>query len=374
MSTVLASKEIAMISLRAFAFSIGITSSEISLLDIAQQVLPGGSTFSIQTMVQAGSGSPDPTNENFMILPIDLEGSGEYRANRFRIYFQAPFGQELSIPNLVFELGRIFTQVFNGFGPEVSGEGLEQNIAVAHCRPDKPFNGEDTLQFEFDIRVLFNHVNFPDVHDDWVGFVHQDPNLGFAVQTLKRQFIQANDAGFGIGVAEVLGALGFLVVNIFGGLAVAAMNRYHFLSGRRSWIIAKDTDARGPNFANAHPISSELQNLLDNRTRHTYVLETAAIERFSSWVVNLASVPGIGLGDIDQLLATIWTILLRNFVETNQFSVEIPTSDDIIRPTFGQSLRGVTWIQQSFGSKEECLAQDWVQDLLALHPGIADQF
>lgn len=359
-----------MLSLRAFFSSIGIDSSEISLLEVAQDVL-SGSTISIQAMVQAGSGSPDPTNENFKVLPIRLEGSGDYLVDRCRIYFEAPFGRELSVTNLVSELGRLFPQIFMGVGNEVNSSGLERNIATVFYRHDKTFNGEPTLQFEIDAQFL-GFLPAPDIHDDWVGFVHQETK-GFAVQTLKRNFIQANDAQFGQIVNSGFIITGSLPVAQVAGLLAEHINRFHFLAGRRSWIIATDVEARGPRFAASHPLSDLEQQLLDDRNIHTYVFETATINRFSSWVINLAEL-GFALGDFNGPTANLWTTLLRNFTDFNGFSVVTPNSESNLRPIFGNTLRGVTFIQESFSSESEMFAQDWVQDLLSLHPGIAQQF
>jgi hypothetical protein len=56
---------------------------------------------------------------------------------------------------------------------------------------------------------------------------------------------------------------------------------------------------------------------------------------------------------------------LANFRGFEQLDV-----NDGVYPRFSGQLRGVDFIQDSFSSKSECLAQDWVQDLLDLHPGI----
>lgn len=368
-----------MVSLQQFFSSIGIDSAQVSILDIAQQ-FDLDSSFSINQLIQVASGSPDPTNEDFRILPIEIDGSGDYRADRFRIYFRHPDGLfPLPVSNLVSELGRLFPQLLNGSGSEVDGLGLTQNVATTFYRFDKPFNSEPTLQFTADIRALFEFVNAPDLHDDWAGFTYQDSN-SFAVQTLKRNFTQANDALFGLLIAEVLGLTvgGAPVIPIGGGLVAGFLNRYHFLAGRRSWVIAQANQARGSNFIANNPIADVLQEAFQARlaeNQHIYVLETAAIDRFSSWVIDLADlVPGVVLSNMEQLVAEIWTILLTNFVKFMGFEPVTTNLSSTLYPHFSSELRDVRFIQASFNSRDECLSQGWVQDMLALHPGVAAQF
>lgn len=383
-----------MINLRNFFSAIDINLSESSLLAVAQK-FQLNSSFSVVELMQTASGSPDPTNQDFRVLPIATEGSGKYRADRFRIYFQHPTSLSLlSIPDLVSTLDRLFPQIFNGFGDEVSSAGLTPNIAKTFYHFDKRFNSEPTLKFTADIRTLFDFVDAPDLHDDWVGFVHQDQNVGFAVQTLKRNFSEVNDLFFALLVAEAIAFSlpggGGGVFPIGGGITSSYLNRFHFLAGRRSWVISQANQSRGSRFVANNPIPDFLQaatatNLANSQ--HIYMLETAAIDRFSSWVIGLADLGApVTLGNMEDLTARVWTTLLSNFVAFKGYTPGLSFAPAAsLYPEFPNELSnidnnlfidgsGVTFIQETFNTLDDCLAQDWVQDLLELHPGIRAQW
>lgn len=366
-----------MISLRAALTGVLGRNADLSLLAGAAELGFDGlfTARDFVASVETGSGQ-------FRFLPIESEGSGDYRADRFRIYFRADQFAALNVATEVNELGRLFPQFFNGSGSEVAHvEGLETNIATTFYRSDKPVNGEPTLQFSLDARVLFSFLDAPDLHDDWVGFIH-DNSSSFAVQTLKRNFTQANDVAFGAAAAIALTSAGAAAGASVGGLvgaaaganpiaglaagaAAAILNRYHFLAGRRSWRIGA-----------LPPIASPL---LPGSTARFYFLETAAVDRFSSWVIDMQAILGdAALGDVDQLTADLWIVMARNFPRVRGYVTDISAWTSEIAAVagvpFAERRRGVFMDQASFGSKQACLNTDWVQQILHDHPGIAGQF
>ena len=119
----------------------------------------------------------------------------------------------------------------------------------------------------------------------------------------------------------------------------------------------------------AHPVADPSAGLLDPSI---YVLETAAIDRFSSWVLDLIDwLPCVVLSDFTQMIAGLWATLLRNFVRYKGFE---PLAVSDVYPKWGTATGNVYFVQESFDTRNDCLAQDWVRDMLDLHPGIKQQF
>jgi hypothetical protein len=359
-----------MLSLRQLIASVlGPEAPALSLLQAAAQRGFDGSV----SMREFGAAAQSPDTGDFTLLWPASGGSGPWRADRFRIYF---FGPELALmptATQVTELGRLFPQIFNGQGSEVDALALTRNNATTFYRFDKQANGEPTLQFTFDARVLFQFVPAPDLHDDWVAFMQQDAG-GFCVQTLKRNFTQANDVEMGLAVLTAVGAAtpaAPLVANpltaVVGGITAGAVNRYHFLAGRRAWRIGL--------------LPAVFMPLAPHEPLHIYYLETAAIDRLSNWLVRLATATGqVGLGDVPSLVAHTWATLLNNWgahgAAAFSYDTDVAVWQDqiagVVGTPFSHSVGNVVFDQADFDSLQAMLAAPWVQALLAEHPALAD--
>src|SRR5262249_13928611 len=124
---------------------------------------------------------------------------------------------------------------------------LKSDVATVEFRKDRLFNNKTTLQFWGALKLLWGHVeaNFLPAHHDWVVQEWVDSRIGFTAQTLKRTFIDSDDAVAAAGVQGALGIPGtpgfVLGLNPFvrvGSTVLAVdVNRHHFLAGRRSWRI-----------------------------------------------------------------------------------------------------------------------------------------
>ncbi len=260
----------------------------------------------------------------FDVLNIHNDGDGPYRVNRYRIYFRVRSTQ--ACPTVA-SLASDFNSRFKFF--------FEPNIATVSLRSDKPFGGVASLQFKVDAKALYGRLNIPDIHTDWVGVIWSDNSKGFAVQTLERDFMEREDR-----VAATAGALAgspaMLPGAIVGGYSAVQINQHHFLAGRRSWIIAS-----AHNFDN-NPSSLNLNGL--------FVLETAAIERFSLIIHQIINVTGGALiNDYDKAIDTIWTTLLRNYVRSKGFQ-PVPVQ------TWVNMTQNVTHISREYEDKSSCAA------------------
>ena len=183
----------------------------------------------------------------------------------------------------------------------------------------------------------------PDIHSDWVGIASVNENDGFTVQTLRRNFSVGDDykaavltgggtfAGGTLGGNPVAATVGL----VGGGIGAFSINKYHFLAGRRSWIIQPAADFGDRNLENASEIP-----------RDALVLETSAIERMSSVVFQTADAVKI-IGDLDKAIRRVWIKLLNNFV--NKMSLQpLP-----IR-VWGHTTDNVSYVEESHSSRTSC--------------------
>ncbi|MEB8386810.1 hypothetical protein OO012_06170 [Rhodobacteraceae bacterium KMM 6894] len=325
------------------------------------------------------------------------DGTGPWRADRYRVYFFADRGVLINERDHFSHFTRLFPQIFDGEGPDLAEESVEllrRNSATNFLHSGRQFKDRDTLQFLGQADAFFDTIDATGLHDDWVGVIHSQHN-SFAVQTLKRNFALGNDAamaaalvaglvvistttgtaaGAAAGSPFIGGAIGAgaswnPLVAIGGGVFASWINRYHFLAGYRSWKIGKL-----PTF--------EIENLPGSQF-NIYFLETASIDRVSSWVIELSDFFGdVAIGSIDALTRDVWTALVHNWsryeVDVLQQNLDSATFQDYIDALAGprfDTVEGNVWINQGvFETEEALMSQDWVAKILAEHPGIAARF
>ena len=241
---------------------------------------------------------------DFKALFVD-KGVGDYHFNRFRIRFEKPAGvtKEACARDFVAQ----FPHYFNSGYASVEVDG-------AHS-----FEGNPVLKFHGFDKML--GLDLAAAHHDWVVQFALNPNVGFTAQTLERTFRLWEDAamlaegaaggavgggvaGAGVGAAVGApfagvgagpGALAGAAIGAVGGTFVGGSMAYnanfcHFLAGRRAWRL-DDASVFG-------------------MPGDYLVLETAAVERFSSTFYKVSDV-ALGLED---MIPPIWNTLLTNFV------------------------------------------------------------
>src|SRR5262249_13255263 len=137
-------------------------------------------------------------------------------------------------------------------------------------------------------------VDIAQPHTDWVAKIDDNDNLGFTVQTVKREFFEPSEDLKTKAVTVGILLAGPIAVALASGRTdPTGINRLPFPAGRRSWRIDE-----GNNF--------EVEG-------DVLVLETTAVERFSHQSYALAdSVLGL-----EEALPSIWITMLVNFVRMN---------------------------------------------------------
>jgi hypothetical protein len=140
----------------------------------------------------------------------------------------------------------------------------------------------------------------PGIHHDWVARIAVDNTKGFTVQTLRRNFMEAGDAMAATADAIVgLGPLTLQPIGIVPGGMSVALNRMHFLAGRRAWRI--DT------------LATFGEDPSDYISAPSLMLETSAVERLS----DAAFMLGDAVVGFEKRIPPVWISLLENFVAQN---------------------------------------------------------
>ncbi|PRY77012.1 hypothetical protein CLV80_107190 [Yoonia maritima] len=365
----------------------------LSLRGAAAELGFDGGVSALDYISSVASGADGP----FTPLYPHTDGTGAWHADRYRVYFFADRHALINEGDHFSHFTRLFPQIFDGEGPDMtdaSVELLRRNIATNFLHSGRQFKGRDSLQFFGAADAFFSTIDATGLHDDWVGVIHSQHN-SFAVQTLKRNFALGNDAAMAaalvaglIAASTAAGATagstvgnpfvgGFLgagvtwnpVVAVVGGTFATWINRYHFLAGYRSWKIGKL-----PTF--------EIENLPGSQA-NIYFLETASINRVSSWMIELSDLLGdVAIGSIDDLTRDVWTTLAHNWSRYGNDVLGHNLDTNIYRDTINalagprfDTQDGNVWINQGvFDSEEDLMAQDWVAKLLFEHPGIATRF
>jgi hypothetical protein len=118
---------------------------------------------------------------------------------------------------------------------------------------------------------------------------------------------------------KILDKLGTLIsplvplAPVLGVISLPENNRMHFLAGRRAWYIGRDS--------------------LFGLSNDVTVLETAAVERFSSQAFNIAD-SVIGL---EKRVPDVWYAFLDNFIHQMSFK----PVDQVLKPRWKRSSRAV---------------------------------
>lgn len=315
---------------------------------------------------------------DFVSLPIK-DGVGPVHLNRFRISMY-PAKSE---PGTVARIGREL------FGAMV--KYMDSRTAAVEV-DSHTWNGDKTLRFRgvamfrpfislpvglviptpiplfrtvtIPIPATVRDLMIPDVHTDSVGAAFKGPT-SFTAQTLKREFETVDDALIRsviratvvpavmeavmlnplLAVATPLmswlaGSLG----EIIGGIAVS-INQTHFLAGRRSF----------------HFDEGSVFGYDDGRL----VFETAAVERYSMKVYQLAT--DIGMGTAADVVRPVWVQMCRRVAITNAMRIVVET------PAHGwKKEQEVHYIQEELADVSKVTSNAEWSDMNRLHPQVFD--
>jgi len=328
----------------------------------------------------SGGEEPYPSGRP-LFAPQDIHqtGFGSYNVNRFRIYFRVPPTWRLadtwrrcrrerrtvrvldlerglpSVEQLADDFRERFDHYFNGgtvgkptftkdspLPQHVEWEGgTEQLARVLRLN----IGGQTFLGFEGRLNGLA-----PAIHVDWVS-VAWPLARGFAVQTLRRKH---PDWASRLIDSTFIGGPPSLRIAM---KVMARLNEYHFLSGRRSWILGKGSEA--------------LPGLPDE----VYYLDTSSIDRYTG------AVHGLGTHHLGRVLlpewrsvrdsiVTIWSTLLRNYVRLNGFlPYPMPAGGDWLTAPGEPSVL----CTEGRLYREELDEAPWVHELMRLHPTLGNQ-
>ncbi len=267
---------------------------------------------------------------DFSVQEID-DGVGDYHFNRFRIVFSRP---QMTLNMLVAHL----LSFFPGY--------IKSDYAWAEWGDRNDDDGHPTIRFHGIAEVAGLNAAAP--HSDWVARIWSDPNIGFTVHTLKRDFFDATEDIEAEG-GSLLAAVAGLAVPIVGPIVAAGggvgsvgpavhYNRKHFLAGRRSWRIGSGGD---------FGLSNDVM-----------VLETIAVERFSAHVYNVADMV-VGL---EGKVPLVWYAFLNNFANQNGLKLV----DQALKSRWSKSQRGMG-IQLTFDSLTNLKGDQEFLDALPLY-------
>jgi len=234
---------------------------------------------------------------DFTDLPVN-DGVGNWHFNRFRIAFDPQSAPATLFAHLI---GRFPTYINSSYATAKWG--------------DVQYNGRRTIHFHGYAKYIGIDVGQP--HTDWVAIIDSNA-VSFTVQTLKREFWDTKEdleTSVGILAIPIVGA----VVAVGSAIGGAHYNRMHFLAGRRAWRIDNGS---------VFGLSNDVM-----------VLETAAVERFSAHVFNMAD-SVIGL---EKRLPNVWLSFLNNFV--NQMGLK--PVDQALKPRWKKDM-GAMHIELSF--------------------------
>ncbi|MBN9686069.1 MULTISPECIES: hypothetical protein [unclassified Corallococcus] len=293
-------------------------------------------------------------------------GSGNFHVNQFRIHFSVPGLQgdpQKQLPLLVGEFIKDFPTFFNGLGKNMQ----ENQASVAWST--RQFERTRTLRFLLDVKLAALGINLPDFHSDWVHVLWQDPNKGFAAQTLKRNFPE--------GAEKILQWMPGTLLH-----ALIQYNAYHFLAGRRSWVFGLlQPGMPGWNGASLQvgKVEGGKFTAYSGSPTPVFYLESSAVERSSLLLYKLMEVdPGVVI-DIRKTIISLWSILLANYVHSKGFRLNVVhpkaygSDDGAVLWETQPEWRGVYRRKVEFKSAQELSAKKWVQHLLDLHPALKSQ-
>lgn len=275
--------------------------------------------------------------------PIE-KGWGNVHMNRFRIHFLTEDRCLLPhFPNTIFDT---FEQVFSGTAPRTL-----QNIVSATKHTGDRLG--EYIQFDLRLKLDLDHLA-GQFRDDWVKVGWKDRTRGFAVETM----------GYATNILK--GAVVFNVTPI----------RHHFLCGRRSWVIFKlrewvDLDMPSQKYLSPSKLSIRTDQEHKVQKDEIYVLETAAIERFSGLSINVRNQMSNGIKD---MIINIWSTHLENFVKFHNLRVICPLDKFTFPPyQLEQKRIGNVYYQSSeFESATDCKSNNVAFQIRNWHPYLGD--
>ena len=222
------------------------------------------------------------------------DGVGNFHLNRYRIAFAQPAGWDKK------SLAADFVGHFKTY--------LDSPYATTELS-SRTFNGKSTYKFWGALKLLRGRLEGnPDAHHDWVVLEWADPRKGQTAQTLCRNFFDSPDDAIAASGGAVpgaiaggipLGPLGSIEGATVGAVLAVEINRKHFLSGRRSWLL---DDAAAFGQSQSDFLGAPRANIL--------ILETVAVERFA----HIAFMAGDWIVGLEQRIPNIWISNLENFV------------------------------------------------------------
>lgn len=280
--------------------------------------------------------------DGYLLFPNAIEnGWGNIHVNRFRIHFLAE--NKCLTPNFPNSLFNYFPEIFSG-----TAHGTKKNRSSA-----TKHNGSRGGEYvQFNLNIDSNPVHIAgQLRDDWVRVGWKQQNRGFSVDTMA--YIQ-----------PILQRV--LEPNILPPI------RYHFLCGRRSWVIFKLkewVDWLDPRYSCTIKKSFSIETEKEHTYQRdeTFVLETAAIERFSgSSVLALDAISN----DLREDIVAIWSTLLENFVDYHNLTPVNPP-ENLIFPLshIPSRINGNVHFQMfDFANTEECKTDDVTLQIQHLHP------
>jgi hypothetical protein len=268
-------------------------------------------------------------------------GWGDVHINRFRIHFLAENKCLLqTFPNSLYNN---FEQIFSGTAPRTQ----KNRASVRKHAGDM---GGEYLQFDLNLDLDLDHM-IGQFRDDWVRVGWKKDRRGFAVDTMAYLISPWR-----------------LLAPVFAGPSM----RHHFLCGRRSWVIFKLQEwIDAIDRSRERPISKGYS--LQTDQEHTcqrdeiFVLETAAIERFSGNSIRLRNWLTNG---IQKDIISIWCTMLENFVKFHELKA-IDPPDGYAFPEFQlprEQLGNVYYELGSFDSAYECRSNEVTGQIRRWHP------
>lgn len=168
---------------------------------------------------------------DFTALPV-YDGVGDWHFNRFRAVFQRPRATKRFLANdFVANFPRYLTSQY---------AIVEKSDKTFDSKPTFHFHGYKMVSFPNPVALSGTvDVDIAAPHTDWVAKIDDNDNLGFTVQTVKREFGDPSEdrttmaATLGVALAVPVAAVLFAS----GENDPTKINRMHFLAGRRSWRI-----------------------------------------------------------------------------------------------------------------------------------------
>lgn len=206
--------------------------------------------------------------------------------------------------------------------------------------------------------ILGFRPELTNAHTDWVGIDMLDENCGFAVQTLwrherdwasQRLLDLIDNAALPENVKRFARTKEEEMIELF--------NQFHFLAGRRSWVICRADNPSARNY-----ISAPAEAM--------YFLETAAIERYSQAIHNelTSEDPGFFV-EFREAVKTVWIRLLMNYITASGFDA---ISLDVEKGQWDKEA-DVSYRELSFNSQKEAEEHAMTKEVIKLHPTLGSQ-